>query len=288
MGAAGLTAVAVVGLGAMGSRIVRRLLDRGHDVVVWNRDPAKAAPLLGAGAVAAASPADAARRADAVFVVVADPAALIAVTEGDDGVAAGAAGTAVVQMSTVSPDAITRLAAALPADAELLDAPVLGSIGEAEAGTLTVFAGGAGPVVERWTPLLSELGSVRHVGGLGAGTAAKLVANAALVASLAALGETLALARGVGLPHDVTFDVLSLTPLAAQAERRRTPFERSDYPPRFTLALARKDADLIAAAADEHGVDLRLLEVARSWLADAEAAGLGAADYSALLETIAR
>jgi 3-hydroxyisobutyrate dehydrogenase-like beta-hydroxyacid dehydrogenase len=272
----------------MGARIARRLLDAGHELVVWNRSAEKAAPLRAAGAAAAASPAEAASSAAVVITIVADPAALAEVTEGPAGVAAGAGdGTTLVQMSTVSPPATARLASVLPEQTGLLDAPVLGSRSEAEAGTLTIFAGGPEELVERWKPLLSALGTVLPVGPVGAGTAAKLVANTTLVGVIGVLGEALALGVGLGLARDSVFDVLAATPLAAQAERRREAFETGDYPPRFTLSLARKDADLILGAAAAAGIDLRLVEAARSWLAEAEAAGTGDRDYSAVLARIA-
>lgn len=281
-----MSTVAVVGLGAMGSRIAWRLLGAGHRVVVWNRTPDRAAELVAAGAELAASPADAARRADAVITMVADPAALRAVTEGPDGVAAGAdESTAVIEMSTVGPAAVSRLVAALPAE-RLLDAPVLGSLAEAESGTLRIFVGGPAELAEEWTPLLSALGSPLHVGPLGAGAAAKLVANTTLFGTLGVLGEALALADGLGLSREAAFEVLAATPMAAQAERRRPSIEAGEYPARFSLALARKDADLVAQSAEAAGVDLRLAAAARSWLREAEEAGLGEADYSAVLARI--
>jgi 3-hydroxyisobutyrate dehydrogenase-like beta-hydroxyacid dehydrogenase len=280
-----MSTVAVVGLGAMGSRIARRLLDAGYTVLVWNRTVAKAEEL--AGAAAAASPADAARRADAVITMVADPAALRAVSEGPEGIAAGAnASTTVIQMSTVGPAAVARLKEALPSEASLLDAPVLGSLAEAEAGTLRIFVGGPEALLEQWTPLLSVLGSLLHVGPLGAGAAAKLVANTTLFGTLGVLGEALALADGLGLSRETAFEILAATPLAAQAERRRPSLETGEYPPRFTLALARKDVDLVMEAAAAAGVDLRLAAAARSWLQDAEEAGQGDDDYSAVLARI--
>ena len=278
-----MTAVAVVGLGAMGSRIARRLLDAGHDVVVWNRDASKADQLVSAGAVTVPSPADAARRSDAVITMVSNPDALDAVVGGPEGISAGTGkGTTVIQMSTVGPPATARVAAALPAGADLLDAPVLGSISEVESGTLTVFAGGPTELVRKWKPLLSTLGTVLHVGDVGAGSAAKLVANGALVGTITLVGESIALADRLGLPRDVAFDVLAATPLAAQAERRRPSIESGDYPPRFALSLARKDADLIRDAA----ADLRLLEAAREWFVRAEQAGRGDDDYSAVVSEI--
>jgi 3-hydroxyisobutyrate dehydrogenase-like beta-hydroxyacid dehydrogenase len=280
--------VAVVGLGAMGSRIARRLLGAGHELVVWNRSPAKAEPLVEAGAVAEQTPAEAARAADAVVLMVADPRALRAVTEGDDGVLAGATpGTTVIQMSTVGPADVAELASRVPEGVELLDAPVLGSVSEAEAGRLKVFAAGPAELVEKWTPLLSALGPVLYVGPVGAGTAAKLVANSTLLGSLGILGEALALGHALGLPSDRTFEVLSSTPIAAQAERRREPFETGEYPLRFTLSLARKDADLIAAAASAAGVNAKVAEAVSEWFAEAEQAGKGGGDYSSILGHIA-
>ena len=282
-----MSVVAVVGLGAMGSRIARRLLEAGHDLVAWNRTAEKAQPLVEAGAVAAATPAEAAARAEVVLTMVADPAALRDVTEGEDGVAAGVGeGATVIEMSTVGPDAVRRLGSVLGEQAGLLDAPVLGSRSEAEEGTLKVFVGGPPELVARWTPLLSVLGSPLHVGPLGSGAAAKLVANTTLVGTIGVLGEALALAEGLGLPREKAFEVLAATPLAAQAERRRESIESGEYPPRFALYLARKDAELVVAAAREAGVDLRVTEAARAWLADAEEAGLGDRDYSAVLARI--
>jgi 3-hydroxyisobutyrate dehydrogenase/2-hydroxy-3-oxopropionate reductase len=267
--------VAVVGLGGMGSRIARRFLDAGHELTVWNRTAAKVEQLVEAGAAAATSPAEAAARSEVVITMVSDPSALQAVTEGPEGVAAGVGGeTTVIEMSTVGPAAVARLASTL--SAELLDAPVLGSLSEAESGSLSIFVGGEATSFERCRELLSVLGSPIHVGPSGSGAAAKLVANTTLFGVIGALGEALALAEGLGLSRESAFEVLATTPLAAQAERRRPALESRDFPPRFPLRLARKDADLIA----ETGMDLRLTNAARSWLAEA---GDGNRDYSAVL-----
>jgi 3-hydroxyisobutyrate dehydrogenase-like beta-hydroxyacid dehydrogenase len=258
-----LTKVAVVGLGAMGSRMAGRLIAAGNEVVVWNRDNTKTVPLTQSGATAAETPAAAARRADVVITMVSNPAALRAVTEGKDGVVAGAGdGSAIVQMSTVGPAPVLQLASALPSGIGLLDAPVLGSIAEAEAGTLHIFVGGDDEPVERWGPLLSTLGQAHHVGPVGAGSAAKLVANSTLVGIIGVLGEALALARTLGLPDKIAFDVLATTALEGQAERRRDSVESGEYPPRFALSLAKKDADLILETAPN--ADLRLMRAAQT------------------------
>jgi len=263
-----VSSVAVIGLGAMGSRIARRLLDAGHDVVVWNRTRTKAEgfPRI------ADTAAEAAAEADVTITMVANPQALREVT-------AGIEPKTLIEMSTVGPAAIHELAQKLP---NLLDAPVLGSRSEAEQGTLHVFVGGPDELYAQYEPLLATLGTVHHVGPLGAGASAKLVANSSLFGALGVLAEALRLADRLGLSREAAFEVLAATPLAAQAERRRAALEANDYPPRFPLSLARKDADLVTEAAPE----LRLAQAARSWLAEADDASWGERDYAALLAWI--
>lgn len=280
-----MSTVAVVGLGVMGSRIAAQLLSAGHEVVVWNRSPEKAGPLVELGAGQAASPADAARGADAVIVMVSDAAALEAVVDGPDGLAAGLGPDAtLIDMSTVGPDAVGWLEDALPPGTPQLDAPVLGSLLEAESGSLTIFVGGPAELAQEWTPLLTALGTVVHVGPLGAGQAAKLVANTTLFEAVNVLGEALALAGRLGLEREAAYDVLAATPLAGQAERRRGAIESGEFPTRFRLSLARKDTDLATDAAA--GADLRLFEATRERFLEAERDGLGDEDYSVVLRRI--
>jgi 3-hydroxyisobutyrate dehydrogenase/2-hydroxy-3-oxopropionate reductase len=221
--------------------------------------------------------------------MVSDPSALRDVTEGPTGIGAVAdQSTTVLQMSTVNPAAVARLVSVLPASVGLLDTPVLGSLAEAESGSLRLFVGGPGPLVERWQPELAELGALMHLGPVGAGTAAKLVANSTLLTTLGQIGEALSLAQALGLPRDVAFEVLSCTPVAAQAERRRRAVETGEYPLHFTLKLAHKDGTLIVDAAKGAAVDLRLAAAARSWFTDADEAGWGEGDYSSILAYMLR
>lgn len=266
--------------------MARRLLSAGHDLVVWNRTREKAEALIGDGAAIAPTPAEAASGAEAVITMVADPQALREVTQGSEGIAAGLGDASFIEMSTVGPATIEWLSGALPDGTELIDAPVLGSLTEAEAGELRVFVGGPGVMFERWRPVFEALGTPMHIGPLGSGAAAKLVANLTLFGVLGVLGEGVALADGLGVERGVAFEVLSGTPVGAQAQRRRPVIETGDAPTRFSLSLARKDAALIIDAARRAGIDLRLTPAALSWLEDANAAGMGERDYSAVLRRI--
>jgi 3-hydroxyisobutyrate dehydrogenase-like beta-hydroxyacid dehydrogenase len=236
--------VAVVGLGAMGSRIVARLRATGHDVV----DRAELAT------------------ADVTIVMVSDAGALRAVTP------ELRSARAVIVMATVGVEAVRELRAEL--SAPVLDAPVLGSLAEVEAGTLTIFAD-----ADAFADVLGALGRVVRVAD---GQAAKLVANFALLASVVSVGEAAALGERLGLQREATFDVLAATPLAQQAARRRGAIDDGTYPPRFRLALAAKDARLVAEAAPDHPVAAALLQ----WFERAEADGLGDRDYTAVLARI--
>jgi 3-hydroxyisobutyrate dehydrogenase/2-hydroxy-3-oxopropionate reductase len=135
-------------------------------------------------------------------------------------------------------------------------------------------------------PLLAQLGEPLRVGESGAGTAAKPVANNALFGVLGVLGESLALGDALGLPWEALHEVLGVTPLAEQAARRRQSIDAGDCPARFALALARKDAELVADAVTDGGLDLGLSAVAREWLVDAERAGRADQDNSAVLSHI--
>ncbi len=282
-----MSQIAFVGTGAMGSRMAARLLAAGHQLHVWNRTRERIEGLLALGAKEAATPAEAAQGAEFVITMLADHKALRAVTEGAQGLLAGLRpGSLLLEMSTSGPHAVADLAGRLPAGVALLDAPVLGSLGEVEGGSLTIFVGGSGDDFAQVEPILKVLGTPLHVGPLGHGAGAKLVANASLVGVLGLLGEVLALADGLGLPRDTAFTVLARTPLAAQAERRRGAAEQEGQPVRFALSLALKDAGLITAAGEEHGLDLRLLAAAEAWLRQAEASGRGRQDYSAVLREI--
>lgn len=278
-----MTKIAFLGLGSMGAPMAMRLAGAGHDLTVWNRSAGKAAPLRDRGARVAASPADAARDADAVFTMLADPAALDAVLFGPQGAAPVLrAGSAWIDCSTTGPDAFLELAGRLPAGVTAIDAPVLGSVPQATDGSLQIFIGASADVLARWSSVLSALGRPIPAGPTGAGAALKLVANSTLGALMTALGEALALADAFHLDTKTVLDVLENSPLGVTTRAKRGLVESGEYPARFRLALAAKDMRLVNAAAAARHVDLQVAPAAHAWLEAATRAQLGELDYSAV------
>ena len=191
--------LAWLGLGAMGTPMASLLIEAGHEVTVWNRSRAKAEPFEGRATIAE-TPADAVRGADAMITMLATPDAVDEVVLGNEGALAGLgdSGT-LIDMSTVGLDYVTKLRSRLPESVEFVDAPVLGSVSNAEDGSLKLFIGGTDAAFERWSRVLEPIGKPMHMGPLGSGQAMKLVANSALAGLMSLTGETLALADALGL-----------------------------------------------------------------------------------------
>jgi 3-hydroxyisobutyrate dehydrogenase-like beta-hydroxyacid dehydrogenase len=282
-----MTKIAFLGLGQMGTPMATRLLAAGHELTVWNRTIKRAEPLRQAGATVAATPAEAGRTAEVAITMVTDPEALERVVFGPDGLAeALGPGRLLLEMSTVGPDEVRSIAERLPDGVDVVDAPVAGSVPQATEGELKVLAGGSDVAFERARPILETFGSVRHVGGPGAGAAMKLVVNSTLGAAITAVGEAVALADALGLDRGTTLDVLSGSQLGPTVSSKRESIQTGAYPPRFKLSLAAKDLRLVADAAASTGRDLPVATAARTWLERALAAGAGDLDYSAVVATI--
>jgi len=282
-----MSKIAFLGLGQMGKPMATRLLQGGHHVTVWNRTPERATPLVERGAVAAASPAEAAAGVDVAITMLATPAALEQVVFGDKGLALSfAPGQVFIDMSTVGPPTVADVRARLPYGVSMVDAPVRGSVPQATEGSLDIFVGGAGDDFERVRPILESLGDVRHVGGPGSGAAMKLVVNATLGAAIVALGEALALARSLGLDRGPVLDVLAGSPIGPVVIVKRALVEGNDYPPSFKLRHAAKDMRLVAWAGEAAGLDLREAAAARGWLEEAAGQGSADLDFSAVVATI--
>jgi 3-hydroxyisobutyrate dehydrogenase-like beta-hydroxyacid dehydrogenase len=216
-----------IGLGTMGGNIVSRLLDRGHTITGHNRTHSKARPLLDRGMLWADSPREVAAASEVTFTMVTNTAALTAVTEGQDGLLAGmAAGKFYADMSTVSPDASRSLAAKVrETGADMVDAPVSGSVITLQEGKLSVMVGGRKETFEQLKPLFLDIGPrVTHVGDNGLALVMKIAVNLNLAVQMQGFCEGVLLAEKSGIPREVAVDVMTHSAVASPMVQYRGPF----------------------------------------------------------------
>lgn len=278
--------VGVVGLGTMGAPMARHLIEAGHEVTVFNRTAAKAAPLVAAGASHGASPAAVAEGADAVLTCVSDDPDLEQVVFGADGVSSSLpAGAVLVDSSTASPTLARSIASRLAADGRLfVDAPVSGGSEGAEKGTLTVFLGGSAAAVEQARPVVEAFGSrITHLGEAGAGQAAKAVNQVVLAGVYAGVAEGLVLASRFGLPAEALVEALSAGAASSWVlSNRAENMISSSYPLGFRTSLHLKDVRIALREASALGVPLEVASLVASVEAGLVEAGFGDEDVSNL------
>ena len=284
-----MSRIAFLGLGRMGQPMAGRVLGAGHVLSVWDALAERRQPLAQAGARAADSPAAAVAGAELVISMVADPRALESVFFGPGG-AAPALGPAalVLEMSTVGPGAVHDLAARLGPDAQVVDAPVLGSLPEAEAGHLTIMVGASQANFERVAPVLAVMGTPRLVGGPGSGAALKLAVNLSLLGVATALGEAMALATSLGVEPGVAAEVISGSPWGSLLRSRWGMIESGAFPPQLRMGLAVKDLSLIREAAEAAGVQVPVGRAALTWLEAAQRRFGPDVDFAAVIAEIMR
>ena len=286
-----VTAVAVLGTGIMGSGMARSLLRAGLRVTVWNRTPERAEALAEDGAQVAGTPREAARAAGAVLTTLSDGEAVEQAVLGANGALEGmGSGSVWLQMSTVGPHDCTRLLGyAAGAGVAFVDAPVLGTRRPAEEGQLTILAAGPRewrPVCE---PVLAAIGrKTIWLDEPTMGTRLKLVCNTWVTGLAGLLAETTVLAERVGVDPVRFLEAIEDGPLDAPYARVKGGMMiRRDYPPQFPLALALKDARLIAQMGTEAGLTMRLTEAVVAYFEAALAKGRGGQDFAAIAEGIA-
>jgi 3-hydroxyisobutyrate dehydrogenase-like beta-hydroxyacid dehydrogenase len=287
-----MTPLGFVGLGAMGGRIAGRLLAAGHQVYGTNRTQAKAASLITSGLVWCDTPREVAEAAAVVFSMVTDDAALEAIASGPDGLLAGLApGKLWVDMSTVSPAVSAALAErALALGAAMLDAPVSGSVHEAEGGKLAIMVGGGADAFAAVEPLLRELGPVvRHVGANGQGLRLKLAVNISLAVQMLAFSEGVLLAERGGIERALAVEVMAESSIGSPFLRGRAPLVL-DLPDEawFDVELAHKDIRLALATAQRDDVPLPSAALADEWLTTATSLGYGHRDVASLHAILAQ
>ncbi len=284
--------VGIVGLGAMGRGVAASLLRAGHEVVAWNRTAERAEALRQDGAAVAASPAEAAR-AGVVVSMLADDAAVLEVTDGDEGIRAGLpAGGLHLSMSTLSPPTVRQLAHThAGAGQDLLCAPVFGRPDAAAAARLFVLAAGPERARTRARPILEAVGQrTFELGDLPEHAAlAKLAGNFLITAAIEALAEALALVGKAGVDREAFYAVVTETLFSAPVYRSygRALLDARFSPPGFRLPLGAKDNRLLLQAGEHHQVPLPLASLVRDRMLAALAQGMGELDWAAFAQVTA-
>lgn len=282
--------VAFIGLGIMGQPMSMNLLKAGYSLAVYNRTPGKTDALAQAGARVAATPAEAAKDADFVYIIVSDSAAVEQVVTGQDGILETVkAGAIVIDSSTISPVVSRRNACKLAGKgAKMLDAPVTGSKHGAEKGELTFMIGGEREAFDQALPLLQVLGK-KHIycGVHGLGLSAKLAQNAIQATMVEVFCEGFVLATKAGVPPTVMMEIIQGSMARATLTDFKAPFIfKGDFTPYFPLKLMHKDLTLAMEAAYAQNLTMPTTAAVKEVYGAAKALGKGDMDYAAVIEVL--
>jgi 3-hydroxyisobutyrate dehydrogenase-like beta-hydroxyacid dehydrogenase len=281
-----------IGLGVMGGQVVDRLLHKGHTVTGYNRTRAKAQWLITQGMRWADSPRAVAENTDITFAMVTNSAALRAVTEGPEGILAGLGpGKVFIDMSTVSPEASRSLAEEARAQgADMLDAPVSGSVITLQQGKLSVMVGGHDATFERVKPILEDIGpKVTHVGGNGVALAMKIAVNLSLAVQMMAFSEGVLLAEKSGIKRDVAVDVMTHSAIASPMIQYRGPFVlRQPEEAWFDVNMMQKDMLLAMELGRQLNVPVPTTAVTNEFLTAARGMGWEKLDFAVVFDVLAR
>jgi 3-hydroxyisobutyrate dehydrogenase len=279
--------IGFVGLGIMGQPMALNLVNAGHRVAAFNRTRDKAAPLEKAGATIAPSPAEAARGADVVMMIVSDTAAVESVVAGKDGILETVrSGAIIIDSSTISPTASRRMAClAAGKGASWLDAPVTGSKHGAEKGELTFMIGGDREALDRAMPVLQVLGK-KHIycGAHGSGLSAKLAQNVIQSAMVEVFSEGFVLAAKAGVAPKTMMEIIQGSMARAALTDFKAPFIfKGDFTPYFPLKWMHKDLALAMEAAYAQNVAMPAAAAVKEVYGAAKAQGKGELDYAAVI-----
>ena len=281
-----------IGLGAMGSRMANRLLDKGHTVTGYNRTRSKAQWLIDRGMKWGDSPRAVAQAADVLFVMVTDSKALEGVSDGADGFLAGIGkGKVVVDMSTVSP-AVSRAVAEKVREkgADMVDSPVSGSVATLDAGKLSVMVGGQRATFDRIKPILEDIGpKVTHVGDNGLALSLKIAHNLSLAVQMLAFSEGVLLAEKSGIARETAVEVLLNSVIASPMIKYRGPFVlKMPDEAWFDVNGSQKDIMLALEMGRRLDVPLPTTAVADQMLTAARAIGLEKKDFAVVFDVLAK
>src|SRR5438105_8756907 len=281
-----------VGLGAMGGRVTKRLLDAGHSVTGYNRTKSKAQWLLDAGMQWGETPRVIAETVDVIFTMVTNTDALHEVVGGHHGILAGLGkGKIYIDMSTISPAASKNLATEVSEKgARMLDSPVSGSVITLEQGNLSLMVGGEKATFEQVKPILLDIGpKVNYVGENGQAVLMKIAINLNLQVQIVGFYEGLFLAVKGGVPVETALEVMLNSVIASPSLKYRTPFILN-MPEEawFNVNMMQKDMLLAEELGRELSVPLPTVAISNQLLTAARALGLAEHDFAIVYKVLAR
>jgi 3-hydroxyisobutyrate dehydrogenase-like beta-hydroxyacid dehydrogenase len=281
-----------IGLGVMGGNMVARLLEKGHSVTGYNRTQSKAKWLVDRGMRLADSPRAVAESVDVAFSMVTNGAALAAISDGPDGLLAGlSAGKFYVDMSTVNPEGSRRLAEKVrERGADMIDAPVSGSVITLQQGKLSVMVGGRKDTFEKLKPLLLDIGpKVTHVGDNGVALSMKIAINLQLAVQMMGFCEGVLLAEKSGISREVAVDVMVHSAIASPMIVYRGPFVlQQPEEAWFDVNLMQKDMLLAIDMGRKLNVPVPTTAVSNEFLTAARGMGWEKQDFAVIFDVLAR
>ncbi len=272
--------VAMMGLGAMGSRMAERLLKAGYPLVVYNRTQSKANTLVEQGAIWALTPREAVEKADIVFSMVTDDEASQAIwTHPETGGLLGLiSNKIVIESSTLTPSWIQQLQSKVQeTGATFMDAPVAGSRPQAEQGILVFLVGGSEETVQEMTPIFEVMGgAILPAGPTGSGSSLKLAVNVLFGVQIAAFSEMLGLLERSGFARDIAIEMLGKTPVVSPALKGASGLIAANkFAAMFPIDLVEKDFRYAVQTAERLGTTAPVAEATRRAYQAAQEAGLG-------------
>ncbi|MGB9234041.1 MAG: NAD(P)-dependent oxidoreductase [Terriglobales bacterium] len=281
-----------IGLGVMGGNMVARLLEKGHSVTGYNRTRSKAQWLIDRGMQFADSPRAVAEASDVTFTMVTNAAALGAVTDGPNGLLRGVStGKFHIDMSTVSPEISRELAAKIrEKGADMIDAPVSGSVITLQQGKLSVMVGGRKETFEKLKPLLLDIGpKVTHVGDNGVALAMKIALNLQLAVQMLAFSEGMLLAEKSGISREIAVDVMVHSAIASPMIQYRGPFVlQQPEEAWFDVNMMQKDMLLAMEMGRKLNVPVPTTAVSNEFLTAARGMGWERLDFACVFNVLAR
>ncbi len=282
--------VGFIGLGIMGRGMVQNLMDKGFEVVVWNRTASRMDVFVTNGATAAASPKDVAERCDIIMLCVSDTPDVEAVIKDDTGVLYGLSdGKLVIDHSTISPHATMDLAKLVnEKNAHWLDAPISGGSEGAAKGTLSIMVGGDEQQFARAKPYLEAFGkTITHVGQQGSGQMVKLVNQILVVVNCLAVSEAMMFAQAGGLNLEATLSAVEGGAAGSwMLSNRGNQMIAREFDPGFTIDLQQKDLRLVLEAADQLGIPVLATSLIFNLYRTLQQQGLGGDGNHALVKAL--